>query len=343
MASLLGLFTDRRSLTFAKWMPSSFQVAVAQHCGYTSWARWLRTWTRDFINNKKIPENPYGKWMKCYLEDEDLEMEIVTHLQSIGDTMKARDIVDYLRQPEVLEQYGMMKMISERTAQRWLSRMGYQWSYTKKGQYVDGHEWVDVMKYRQESYIPRIKKLEERMRTYSSDGVEEQGPQRFEDGKWVVLWFHDESTFYANDQQRKHWIQENETAKPYAKGEGASLMAVDFVSADYGWLRSQDQKRSTQWLFRAGKACDGYYTNANVVKHAEDAMAILLEDYPDEEHVLIFDNATTHVKRAYDALCARNMPKKPSAAFKPLINVEDKNGKPVYGPDGKILKIRAQM
>jgi hypothetical protein len=34
------------------------------------------------------------------------------------------------------------------------------------------------------------------------------------------------------------------------------------------------------------------------------AMDILEEHYPDEDHVLVFDNATTHLKRADDALSA---------------------------------------
>ena len=37
-------------------------------------------------------------------------------------------------------------------------------------------------------------------------------------------------------------MHKSETAVPQAKGEGASLMVADFVSADYGWLWSPDGK-----------------------------------------------------------------------------------------------------
>ena len=58
----------------------------------------------------------------------------------------------------------------------------------------------------------------------------------------IVLWFHNKSTFYANDWCFAHWIHKGEKPKPYAKGEGASEMVVDLVSTDYRWLWSPDGK-----------------------------------------------------------------------------------------------------
>ena len=52
----------------------------------------------------------------------------------------------------------------------------------------------------------------------------------------IVVWYHDESIFYAHDCHKIHWVHTSETAKPYAKGEGQSYMISDFISADYGWL-----------------------------------------------------------------------------------------------------------
>jgi hypothetical protein len=54
--------------------------------------------------------------------------------------------------------------------------------------------------------------------------------------QWTVIWFHDESVFYAHDHCKVCWVHDSESAKPYAKGDGASLMVSDFVSADYSWL-----------------------------------------------------------------------------------------------------------
>jgi len=69
----------------------------------------------------------------------------------------------------------------------------------------------------------------------------------------LTIWFHDESTFYAHDQRKRHWVHNSETAVPRAKGEGVSLMVANFVSANYGWLQSPDGKESARVIFKAGK------------------------------------------------------------------------------------------
>lgn len=57
----------------------------------------------------------------------------------------------------------------------------------------------------------------------------------------MVFWNHDESTFFANDHRTLRWVHNSKSVKPYAKGEGASLMVADFVLADFGWLASPDR------------------------------------------------------------------------------------------------------
>jgi hypothetical protein len=76
-------------------------------------------------------------------------------------------------------------------------------------------------------------------------------------------------------------------------------------------------------------------------------MDILDKHFPDERHVFIFDNATTHMKCADDALSARKMSKGPTQARHPLFgvlrNVSGENGRPVYAPDGTLLKEKVRM
>jgi hypothetical protein len=43
-------------------------------------------------------------------------------------------------------------------------------------------------------------------------------------------------------------------------------------------------------------------------------MDILEKYYPDEDHILVFNNATTHLKRPDSALSACRMPKQTSMA-----------------------------
>jgi hypothetical protein len=160
------------------------------------------------------------------------------------------------------------------------------------------------------------------------------------------MWVHDESVFYAHDRRQTAWYHKDETAKPYAKGEGATLMVADFVSADYRWLRSMDGKDSARVIFRPGKNREGYFTNEDILAQVEHAMAIVGQYYSDEDHIFMYDKATTHHSRPSDALSATKMPRNPSKPeknFGVLINVVRADGKLVYGSDGKLLKQKVRM
>ncbi|KAI6101491.1 hypothetical protein EDD16DRAFT_1525908 [Pisolithus croceorrhizus] len=180
--------------------------------------------------------------------------------------------------------------------------MGWGWKKELKGQYVDGHKRSDVVAYRQDVFLPAWNHLQSWMQKWKVDTenqnrvVEDVNEQPPNSQCHIIVWFHDESTFYANDQRKLQWVHQNESAVPQPKGEGASLMVADFVSADYGWLRSPNGKESACVLFKAGKTQDGYFTNDDITEQTRVAMDILSKHYADEEHVFIFDNAKTHLK-----------------------------------------------
>lgn len=137
-------------------------------------------------------------------------------------------------------------------------------------------------------------------------------------------------------------------------------MVIDIISSDYGWLHSPDGTESAQVLFKARKAREGYFTCKDIIKQASKAMDILEQRYPDEDHVIAFDNASTHLKHANDALSARHMPK-----FSPRgkdkwdgtnwgdgwwptnwgveVNVVDENGEAVHGTNGAPFKKQVPM
>ena len=125
--------------------------------------------------------------------------------------------------------------------------MEYLWAQEVQGQFVDGHEWEDIVIYHQGVFLQHWKKLEPTMHKCGDADLEELPP-------WpkmchTVIWHHDESTFYANDWHVNHWIHKAEKPKPYAKGEGTLEMVVDLVSADYRWLQSPDGKEEERVLF----------------------------------------------------------------------------------------------
>ena len=129
-------------------------------------------------------------------------------------------------------------------------------------------------------------------------------------------------------------------------------MVSDFISADYGWLRSPDGGESARVLFRPGANREGYFTNKDVLRQADNAMDILRKHYPNDNHIFIFDNATIHTKRPPSSLSAQRMPKKTPKPDpkKPeklnwLVEVDmtDERGNPIYGPDRKKLKKQVRM
>lgn len=346
MLMFLNFYTNVQSNTHKAWGASSFQAAIGMSRGRYC-ARQLRRLTRQFIKDRTIlPINPYGQWNESMLVDEDLANDINLYLQEIGKEISARKLMEYLARDEIKERHGITKPISERTARRYLNALGYRFTTPKKGQYADGHEREDVVYYRQQQFLPEWRGIQNRMECWvAADVLPEYGPKM--PGLRVIAWFHDETIFYANDRRKKGWYHKDAPAKPYAKGEGASFMIADFVSADFGWLRSPDGKQSARRVMRPGKGKDGYFSNDDILEQAEEAIRILREFYPEYEHVFIYDNASTHLKRGDGALSACKMPKgTPKVGENWGVEVTKRDpvsGDIVYKADGKPEKIKIRM
>lgn len=353
MKNFLWLYTDVCGSTNpvgGQWAKAADRAA--QNTGKTKGvylSRMLRSWSKGYIlDRKSIPlRGPYQRVSR--IDDKSLAAELKLHLQSLGKWIRAQDLVDYVSIPENLAHHRFEKPISLRTAQRWMEKLGYRWRKEPAGQYSDGHEHDDVVHYRQNVFIPAWKHYQPRMREWKEDNIAAEVPKAINSSNHgVVMWFHDESTFYANDRRKQRWVHKSESAVPQPKGEGASLMVAHFVSGDYGWLCSPDSDagggdrldsgKSALVLFKAGKSRDGYFTNNDILAHAKTAMDILAKNYPHEDHVLIFDNAPTHLKRADDALVARRMPKGPSKTWGVSKICRDSNNNIILGANGKPMK-----
>lgn len=137
-------------------------------------------------------------------------------------------------------------------------------------------------------------------------------------------------------------------------------MVAGYVSPDHGWLESPNKTKTDRVIFKAGKAREGYFTSEDILKQASTAMDICAKHYPDDDHVFVYDNATTHLKRADNALSARHMPKFPPkfgyewdgsnwGGGKHVMNwgvetpMVDPSGKVVHETDGAVKKVKVQM
>ncbi len=91
--------------------------------------------------------------------------------------------------------------------------MSYRWQEEKREQYSDGHEREDVRDYRQNVFIPQWQRFELCGRYWNGKDMDEKPldaaaidldakvcAEKYGDGRIVVIWPHNESTFYAHDR-----------------------------------------------------------------------------------------------------------------------------------------------
>ncbi|KAF7317298.1 hypothetical protein HMN09_00465300 [Mycena chlorophos] len=210
--ALLSLYTDPESLTYNNWGDSMLQAAISMGRGKYC-ARSPPLLTRRYILDRSLLElNPYGRWNDSMLSDEDISDEVTAYLATLGDKISAEALRQFLSTPEFKERHGITREISHATACSFLRELGYRFRCPKSGQYVDGHEREDVVEYRNNVYLPEYFKLQDRVWVYGNDESEEPTCPHPNLGRRVILWYHDESIFYAHDRRRKTWVLQGRPA-----------------------------------------------------------------------------------------------------------------------------------
>ncbi len=203
-----------------------------------------------------------------------------------------------------------------RTARRWLEKLGFSWRKVQKGVYVDGPERSDVVRYRQEVFLPAFEGIRPFLVTWDEEGQMIM-PQNLPPGqKPLVLVTHDESTFNANDGKRQLWM-ENGKQPLRLKARGKGLMVSDFLTPG-GRLAVPDAISDTELAARLlprryateyfvyGK--DKYWRGDDMVDHTvKVAIPIFNAAFPGCQAVFLFDNASNHSSYAADALRVENM------------------------------------
>ena len=146
-------------------------------------------------------------------------------------------------------------------------------------------------------------------------------PPTFERCSKTVAFFHDESTFMANEDQPTQWGMKGEKMiKP--KSKGAGIMVSDFVDKHNGFLdltaeeyevakASNPNARMYACAFlEYGENREGYWTRDRFIDQMEEAVQIAEIKYPKVEgwhHVWVFDHSSCHAAMANDALDVSKM------------------------------------
>jgi hypothetical protein len=118
----------------------------------------------------------------------------------------------------------------ERTARRWMLRLGWRLMTLKKGVYVDRHEREDVVKYRNDVFLPAMAKFEERMTKFEGPELKKMEPTLREGEKEIIPQFHDESCLSVNDYKASTWLGTGQTILQ-KKGCGRLIHVSEFVRA----------------------------------------------------------------------------------------------------------------
>lgn len=185
---------------------------------------------------------------------------------------------------------GYPRRITVETAHKWLLALGFSVMEHKKGTYVDGHERDDVVQYRKK-FLRQLCALG--FLNQSNAPTEEAAASLQTDlhcpsddrvAKTVVF-FHDESTFQANDDQVKYWGSKDMVfLRPKSKGSG--LMVSDFIDEHHGFLQLSDEKyertktvspgiqKYARTILEYGENKEGYWTSEKFMQQIEDVVKI---------------------------------------------------------------------
>ncbi|KIY64294.1 hypothetical protein CYLTODRAFT_402037 [Cylindrobasidium torrendii FP15055 ss-10] len=346
MHRLVRLFTTSGSPFYGQWTKAAEEVARAEGRGITSWSRRLKTWVTDYLEDPTLlPYDNWGLHSRTHppVANEEFRDGLCSYITALEDYFTAAQVMEWTNREETKQHFGYTKSISESTANRWLQELGYVFGKGNQATYCDRHEDADVVEYRQTLYLPRLMQRLKSARQYDNDGCLENADNIPSDP--ITLWFHDESTFDQNDQRDLGWRPFDAPAKLQPKTKGESVMATDFVSAEYGWLRSRNGSDRARVIFCAGKGRQGYFTNEHICEQFRHAVAIAKEHYPHDRHIFMYDNARTHTARPRDAPSATTMTKKIGGKVGKT-RTKVVNGVPIYAStDGnaKPVKERVRM
>jgi hypothetical protein len=99
----------------------------------------------------------------------------------------------------------LKKPLCERTARRWLVKLGWSRTMLRKGVYMDGHEREDVVKYRETVFLPAMKEFERRMVRFEGPELKWVEPVLEPGERILITEFHDESCCQQNEHRSSAW------------------------------------------------------------------------------------------------------------------------------------------
>ena len=130
-------------------------------------------------------------------------------------------------------------------------------------------------------------------------------PEVVDDQPQIIIQYHDESCFHANDEARSLWLQAGE--QPLRKKNRGRLIHVsDFINEEDGRLVLLDQDgnilRDAQKIIYPGSNGDAWWDNEQLMAQIRSAIEIFEAAHPDCQALFIFDQSSAHASLPPDAL-----------------------------------------
>jgi len=175
----------------------------------THFARRICALAHHFQVFEQLPCEQRGsdKDARCLLKDESVRAATRSWLteQKVG-SITPRNFQGALN-TIILPSLGiaLKKPLCERTARRWLVKLGWMRTVLRKGVYMDGHEREDVVKYCNSIFLPRMQEYERRMARYEGPDLKHIEPILAEGEKELISEFQDETCCQANEHVSSAW------------------------------------------------------------------------------------------------------------------------------------------
>jgi len=299
------------------WIKASSDIACQWKEGEGKhFARKVRALARHYQVFEQLPREKRGgeKEARSPLFDERVKRAACGWLtsQAVGQVSPRR--FQEALNVEILPSLSieLKRPLCERTARRWLLKLGWRLTMLKKGVYMDGHEREDVVKYRNEVFLPAMARFEERM-THFEGPTMTQTPPTLKDGeKEVIPQFHDESCLTVNDFKAKAWLGPGQTILQ-KKGRGRLIHVSEFINPITGRLVLQDKDGNVvdeaRKVIYPGSNGDPWWDTEQLLAQVKHAIQVFKKAHPNCIALFIFDQSSAHASLGPDALRSSEMNK----------------------------------
>jgi hypothetical protein len=301
-------------------------------------ARQVRSLARHYQLFGNLPRELRGgsRLAQSWLHDERVKLHALEYLCNIpAGKVTPRAFQGHINSslfPEL--DIKPKNLLSIRTARRWSIKLGWTYTFVKKGVYMDGHERFDVVHYRDNEFLPAMLKFEERMVHYEyykdkgSDFVRVE--PKLKDGEQEIIpLFYDECCFHANDEANRAWylyftnpafentnfihrLKEGQNVLR-KKGRGGLIHVSDFLNPENGRLiiRDADGKvvQDSRLIIYPDSNGDPCWDTKQLLAQVKEAIRIFEAAHPGKKALFIFDQFSAHASLPEDALKAFEMNK----------------------------------